>query len=57
MKKLKNIIYIIGVIITFLGLAGISESFTGHGSTFAGLIWLSIGLLMILFSYTKTEDK
>lgn len=57
MKKLKDIIYITGVIVTFLGLAGISESFTEHGSTSAGLIWLLIGLLMVLIGYTKTEGK
>lgn len=52
-KNIRNGIYYLGVIITFLSLAGISESFTGHGSTFWGIIWFIIGLTMVLQGYIK----
>lgn len=53
MYKLSKKLYYIGVVITFLSLAGLSESFTGHGSTLGAIIWLVVGLVMILQGYIK----
>lgn len=55
MDKIRDTIYYIGVIITALSWAGIAESFTGHGSTECGLVFLVIGLAMILQRYIKDE--
>ena len=46
-------VYYLGVIITFLSLAGLAESFTGHGSTLGALVWFVIGFGMVLTGYVK----
>ena len=52
-KKIRYRIYLAGVVITFLSLAGLGESFTGHGSTLGAIIWFVIGLVMVLQGYLK----
>ena len=51
--KAQNAINAIGAVITFLALAGLGESFTGHGSTFWSIVWLVIGIAMVLVGYMK----
>ena len=53
MKRMRDKVYLLGVIITFLSLAGLSESFTGHGSTFWAIVWFVIGFAMVLQGYVK----
>ncbi len=53
MRRVKDKIYYLGVVVTFLSLAGLAESFTGHGSTGGSLIFLVIGLLMVIQGYIK----
>lgn len=53
MRRVKDRIYYGGVIITFLSIAGLGESFTGHGSTFWAIAWLIIGIAMVLQGYIK----
>lgn len=50
---MKDGVYKAGVIVSFLSLAGIAESFTGHGNTLAAAIWLAIGFGMVLTGYIK----
>lgn len=53
MRRVKDKIYNLGVVITFLSWAGLAESFTGHGSSEAALIFLIIGFAMVLQGYIK----
>ena len=53
MRRVKDKIYYLGVIITFLSWAGLAESFTGHGSTEGALVFLIIGLAMVLQGYIR----
>ena len=53
MRRVKDAIYYLGVVITFLSLGGLGESFTGHGTTEGALIFLVIGLAMVLQVYIK----
>ena len=53
MRRVKDKIYYLGVVVTFLSLAGLAESFTGHGSTEGAIIFLIIGLLMCIQGYIK----
>ena len=53
MRRVKYTVYYIGVVITFLSLAGLGESFTGHGTTEGAIIWLVAGLAMVLQVYVK----
>lgn len=46
-------VYYLGVITTFLAMAGMAEAVTGHGSYGAAVIWLVIGLVMVLMGYAK----
>ena len=46
-------VYYLGVIITFLSLAGMAEAATGRGSYGAAVIWMVIGLAMVLTGYVK----
>lgn len=50
---MRDRFYYIGVIFTFLSLAGLAESFTGHGSTFLSIVWFVIGFSMVLTGYVK----
>lgn len=50
MKKL-GVIYKIGVIVSFLSLAGIAESITGRGDTIISIILLCVGFLCCLTEY------
>ena len=53
MRRVKKQIYYLGVIITFLSLAGLAESFTGHGSSEGALIFFVVGFAMVLQGYIK----
>lgn len=44
-------LYYLGVIITFLALAGMAEAITGNGSYTAGVIWFIIGMILSLTGY------
>ena len=49
MKGIKNKIYIFGVILAFLALAGVAEAITGRGSASVSIILFVIGLLMAIY--------
>lgn len=53
MRRVKERIYYVGVVLTFLAMAGLGESFTGHGSTFWAIVWLVVGFAMVLQGYVK----
>ena len=50
---MRNKVYNAGVVIAFLGISGIAESVTGHGSGTASAIFFTIGLVMCLVGYVK----
>lgn len=52
-RRVFDTLYSLGVIIAFLGLSGIAESFTGHGSGTASAIFFTAGLVMCMFGYIK----
>lgn len=51
--KLRGVCYKTGVIVAFLGVSGIAESITGHGSGMASAIWFAAGVVLCLFGYVK----
>ena len=53
MKKIRNNIYCIGVIISFLALAGVAEAITGRGDYTISSILFGIGVVMCLAGYMK----
>ena len=52
-KGVQDKIHLIGAVITFLSLAGLGESYTGHGSTFWAIVWLVVGITMVLMGYIR----
>lgn len=46
-------VYYLGVITTFLALAGMAEAVTGRGSYGAAVVWFVIGFIMVLLGYVK----
>lgn len=46
-------VYYLGVVTTFLAIAGMAEAITGRGNYGAAVIWLIIGLIMALTGYVK----
>lgn len=46
-------VYYLGVITTFLALAGMADAVTGHGSYGASVVWFIIGFIMVLLGYAK----
>ena len=50
---MRDKVYSFGVIVTFLGLAGISEAITGRGSIMVAAVIFSVGFGMVLVGYTK----
>jgi len=50
---MKGKLYGIGVIISFLALAGVAESITGRGDYTISSILLAVGFVMCLAGYTK----
>lgn len=53
MNKKMGIIYKIGVITSFLSLAGFAEAITGRGDTTISGIMFGVGLLCCLTEYIK----
>lgn len=53
MKKLLNISYRVGVVISFLALAGVAEAITGRGDQNISIALLIVGFLLCLFGYVK----
>lgn len=51
-KKLQDKVYMIGVILTLLGLAGMAEAVTGQGLFFVAEVIFSVGFACILFGYS-----
>ena len=51
--RIREYIYRIGVIAAFLGVSGIAESITGHGSGTASAVWFAAGVVLCLFGYVK----
>lgn len=49
MKGIKNKIYLCGVILAFLALAGVAESITGRGSASISIVLFVIGLMMAIY--------
>lgn len=50
---MRNKIYNIGVVISFLSLAGVAEAITGRGDYTISSILLAVGLVMCLTGYIK----
>ena len=50
---MRNKIYNVGVIISFLALAGVAEAITGRGNQNISIALLVVGFLMCLFGYVK----
>ena len=50
---MRDKVYNAGVIVAFLGISGIAESVTGHGSGTASTLFFVIGLIMCLAGYVK----
>lgn len=53
MKKICNVLYNTGVVISFLALAGVAEAITGRGDQHISIALLVVGFLMCLFGYVK----
>ena len=50
---MKGRVYAIGVVISFLSLAGVAEAITGRGDYSISIGLLIVGFLMCLTGYTK----
>ena len=48
---MKNVIYVIGVIIAFLGVSGVAEAITGRGSGEISTALFIIGFICALYGY------
>lgn len=46
-------VYYLGVITTFLAMAGLAEAATGRGSYAGAIFWLVVGLAMVMTGYIK----
>ena len=55
--NIKNKLNSLGIIILFLGIAGIAESFTGHGSIYAGIAWILIGFIFMILGYDPKNNE
>lgn len=53
MKKTRDTVYKVGVIISFLAICGFTEALTGDGSQMASIVWFAIGLILCLIGYVK----
>lgn len=53
MKKICNVLYNTGVVISFMALAGVAEAMTGRGDKNISTILLIVGLILCLFGYVK----
>ena len=53
MNKKMGIVYKIGVITSFLSLAGLAEAITGRGDTTISAILFGIGIVFCLTEYIK----
>lgn len=51
--KLRDGVYKVGVIISFLGLSGLAEAITTRGSREISILFFVVGLVMCLVGYTK----
>lgn len=52
-ESMRDKVYNVGVIVAFLGISGIAEAITGHGSGTASTIFFTVGLIMCLVGYVK----
>ena len=52
-EAMKGRVYTIGVVISFLSLAGVAEAITGRGDYTISSILLAVGFIMCLAGYTK----
>lgn len=50
---MREKVYGLGVIIAFLGISGIAEAVTGHGSGTVSALFLAAGFVMCLTGYMK----
>lgn len=53
MRRSKDKLYGWGLVIFVFGSAGLAEAIEGHGSFMVSAVVFSIGLGMILWSYTR----
>ena len=53
MKKKMGIAYKIGVVVSFLSVAGIAEAITGRGDGSTSTVLFIVGLLLCLIDYIK----
>lgn len=53
MKKICNVLYNTGVVISFMALAGVAEAITGRGDHHISIALLIIGFSFCLFGYVK----
>ena len=49
MKQIKDKVYIIGVCLSLVALAGVAESITGRGDSYISIVMLIVGFLMSLW--------
>ena len=50
---MRDRVYRLGVVISFLSMCGLAEAITGNGSQMASIVWFAIGLIMCLIGYIK----
>lgn len=50
---MRDRVYGLGVITAFLGISGIAEAITGHGSGMVSTVFFAAGLIMCLAGYVK----
>lgn len=50
---MRDKVYNVGVIVAFLGISGIAEAITGHGSGTVSTLFFAVGLIMCLVGYVK----
>ena len=52
-ESMRDKVYNVGVIVAFLGISGIAEAITGHGSGAVSTMFFAVGLIMCLVGYVK----
>lgn len=50
---MREVIYKVGVVISFLAIGGVAEAITGRGDQNISIAILIVGFLLCLFGYVK----
>ena len=51
--RFKNWVYVIGSIMTLLGLGGLGGMAEGEGSAIVAILFFSVGLASVIWSYER----